>query len=98
MDEVVQARLFEPFYTTSPGVLFEMAGVTASLWGALVLAAIAGVVAMFLPPVAVTEVSWALRSGMTEASSVIQPVGSARSSTRLGFSASRSRLSRTKGR
>jgi hypothetical protein len=39
-----------------------MAGVTASLWGAVVLAAIAGVVAMFLPPVAATEV-WAAAKG-----------------------------------
>ena len=47
-----------------------MAGVTASLWGAVVLAVIAGVVAMFLPPAAATEVSWAAAKGMTEASSV----------------------------
>jgi hypothetical protein len=47
----------------SPGVLYQMAGVTASLWGAVVLAAIAGVVAMFLPPVAATEVSWAVAKG-----------------------------------
>ena len=45
--------------TLLSGVLYQMAGVTASLWGAVVLAAIAGVVAMFLPPVAATEVSWA---------------------------------------
>ena len=49
--------------TLLSGVLYQMAGVTASLWGAVVLAAIAGVVAMFLPPVAVTEVSWAAAKG-----------------------------------
>jgi predicted MFS family arabinose efflux permease len=49
--------------TLLSGVLYQMAGVTASLWGAVVLAAIAGVVAMFLPPVAVTDVSWAAAKG-----------------------------------
>ncbi len=34
------------------GVLYQVAGVTASLWGAVVLAAVAAIVAMFLPPVA----------------------------------------------
>ena len=46
-----------------PGRAAEMAGVTASLWGAVVLAVIAGVVAMFLPPAAATEVSWAAAKG-----------------------------------
>jgi predicted MFS family arabinose efflux permease len=49
--------------TLLSGVLYQMAGVTASLWGAVVLAVIAGVVAMFLPPVAATEVSWAAAKG-----------------------------------
>jgi predicted MFS family arabinose efflux permease len=49
--------------TLLSGVLYQLAGVTASLWGAVVLAAIAGVVAMFLPPVAATEVSWAAAKG-----------------------------------
>jgi predicted MFS family arabinose efflux permease len=49
--------------TLLSGVLYQMAGVTASLWGAVVLAAIAGVVAMCLPPVAATEVSWAAAKG-----------------------------------
>jgi predicted MFS family arabinose efflux permease len=49
--------------TLLSGVLYQMAGVTASLWGAVVLAAIAGIVAMFLPPVAATEVSWAVAKG-----------------------------------
>jgi predicted MFS family arabinose efflux permease len=49
--------------TLLSGVLYQTAGVTASLWGAVVLAAIAGVVAMFLPPVAATEVSWAAAKG-----------------------------------
>jgi hypothetical protein len=47
-----------------------LVGVTTSLWGAVVLAAIAGIVAMFLPPVAATEVSWAAHRAMIEASSV----------------------------
>jgi predicted MFS family arabinose efflux permease len=49
--------------TLLSGVLYQTAGVTASLWGAVVLAAMAGVVAMFLPPVAATEVSWAAAKG-----------------------------------
>jgi hypothetical protein len=49
--------------TLLSGVRYQLAGVTASLWGAVVLAAIAGVVAMFLPPVAATEVSWAAAKG-----------------------------------
>ena len=49
--------------TLLSGVLYQMAGVTASLWGAVMLATIAGVVAMFLPPVAATEVSWAAAKG-----------------------------------
>ena len=37
--------------TLLSGVLYQFAGVSASLWGAVVLAAFAGVGAMFLPPV-----------------------------------------------
>jgi hypothetical protein len=37
--------------------------VAASLWGAVALAAGAGVGAMFLPPVAATSVSWAGTTG-----------------------------------
>jgi hypothetical protein len=43
--------------TLLSGVLYQLAGVSASLWGAVVLAAVAGVGAMFLPPVA-ASVSW----------------------------------------
>jgi predicted MFS family arabinose efflux permease len=49
--------------TLLSGILYQTAGVSASLWGAVVLAVIAGVVAMFLPPVAATEVSWAAAKG-----------------------------------
>ena len=43
--------------TLLSGVLYQRAGVTASLWGAVVLAGAAGVGAMFLPPVESTA-SW----------------------------------------
>lgn len=43
--------------TLLSGVMYQLAGVTASLWGAVALAAIAGVCALLLPPVAGT-VSW----------------------------------------
>jgi predicted MFS family arabinose efflux permease len=43
--------------TLLSGVLYQFAGVSASLWGAVVLAAAAGIGAMFLPPVT-TEVGW----------------------------------------
>jgi predicted MFS family arabinose efflux permease len=43
--------------TLLSGVMYQVAGVTASLWAAVVLAAIAGIVAMFLPPVT-TAVGW----------------------------------------
>lgn len=49
--------------TLLSGVLYQMAGVTASLWGAVVLAAVAGVIAMFLPPVEATGASWAAARG-----------------------------------
>lgn len=43
--------------TLLSGVLYQFGGASASLWGAVVLAAAAGVGAMFLPPVT-TEVDW----------------------------------------
>jgi predicted MFS family arabinose efflux permease len=43
--------------TLLSGVLYQFAGVSASLWGAVVLAAAAGVGAMFLPPVS-SHVEW----------------------------------------
>jgi hypothetical protein len=49
--------------TLLSGVLYQRAGVTASLWGAVVLAGVAGVVAIVLPPVASTDVSWAGAKG-----------------------------------
>jgi MFS transporter, APGE family, 1-arseno-3-phosphoglycerate exporter len=44
--------------TLMSGVLYQVGGVSASLWGAVVLAGAAGVGAIFLPPVT-TEVGWA---------------------------------------
>jgi len=44
--------------TLLSGLLYQQAGVTASLWGAVVLAATAGVAAMFLPPVSAVAGSW----------------------------------------
>jgi predicted MFS family arabinose efflux permease len=44
--------------TLLSGVLYQLAGVTASLWGAVALAATAGVVAMFLPAVTTSTASW----------------------------------------
>ena len=44
--------------TLLSGVLYQQAGVVASLWGAVVLAAAAGVGAMFLPPVSAAAPSW----------------------------------------
>ena len=43
--------------TLLSGVLYQLAGVSASLWGAVVLAAAAGIGAMLLPPVT-AEVGW----------------------------------------
>ena len=48
--------------TLLSGVLYQFAGVSASLWGAVALAAAAGIGAMFLPPVT-TEVGWAGAKG-----------------------------------
>ena len=45
-----------------PACCISSAGVSASLWGAVVLAAAAGVGAMFLPPVT-TDVGWAGAKG-----------------------------------
>ena len=49
--------------TLLSGVLYQQAGVTASLWGSVILAAAAGIGAMFLPPVSATAVSWARAKG-----------------------------------
>jgi predicted MFS family arabinose efflux permease len=48
--------------TLLSGLLYQRAGVAASLWGAVVLAGIAGVVALFLPPVTSTA-AWAAAKG-----------------------------------
>ena len=44
--------------TLLSGVLYQQAGVGASLWGSVALAAAAGVGALFLPRVEVGSVSW----------------------------------------
>lgn len=49
--------------TLLSGVLYQQAGVAASLWGAVILAAMAGVVALFMPPVRASAVSWAGAKG-----------------------------------
>jgi MFS transporter, APGE family, 1-arseno-3-phosphoglycerate exporter len=48
--------------TLLSGVLYQQAGVAASLWGAVVLASVAGFVALFLPPVE-GSASWAAAKG-----------------------------------
>jgi predicted MFS family arabinose efflux permease len=48
--------------TLLSGVLYQRAGVAASLWGAVVLAGAAGVGALFLPPVA-SVASWSAAKG-----------------------------------
>jgi predicted MFS family arabinose efflux permease len=48
--------------TLLSGLLYQRAGVTASLWGAVVLAGTAGVCALFLPPVE-GAVSWSAAKG-----------------------------------
>jgi MFS transporter, APGE family, 1-arseno-3-phosphoglycerate exporter len=48
--------------TLLSGVLYQFAGVSASLWGAVVLAAAAGFGAMLLPPVT-SEVDWSGAKG-----------------------------------
>jgi predicted MFS family arabinose efflux permease len=49
--------------TLLSGLLYQRAGVGASLWGAVVLAAAAGIAALFLPPVTTPAVSWAGAKG-----------------------------------
>ena len=49
--------------TLLSGLLYQFSGVAASLWGAVMLATIAGLVALALPPVTTTAVSWAGVSG-----------------------------------
>jgi predicted MFS family arabinose efflux permease len=49
--------------TLLSGVLYEWGGVGASLWGAVAFAAAAGVVALFLPSVSGSTVSWAGAKG-----------------------------------
>ena len=49
--------------TLLSGLLYQFSGVGASLWGAVMLAAIAGLVALALPPVTTAAVSWAGASG-----------------------------------
>jgi predicted MFS family arabinose efflux permease len=49
--------------TLLSGVLYQQAGVAASLWGAVILASAAGVGALFLPPVSAGSVSWAGAKG-----------------------------------
>jgi len=49
--------------TLLSGLLYQKGGVTASLWGAVTLAAAAGIGALFLPPVATTTISWAGAKG-----------------------------------
>ena len=49
--------------TLLSGALYQQAGVAASLWGSVVLAAIAGAVALLLPPVVASDVSWAGAKG-----------------------------------
>ncbi len=44
--------------TLLSGVLYQFSGVAASLWGAVVLATIAGLVALALPPVTTSTLSW----------------------------------------
>jgi len=49
--------------TLLSGLLYQRAGVAASLWGAVALSAAAGIGALFLPPVAVGSASWAGAKG-----------------------------------
>jgi predicted MFS family arabinose efflux permease len=49
--------------TLLSGLLYQWAGVEASLWGAVALAALAGVVALSLPPVHAGVGSWASAKG-----------------------------------
>jgi predicted MFS family arabinose efflux permease len=49
--------------TLLSGVLYQQAGIKASLWGAVVLASAAGVVALFLPPVDDSAIAWGDATG-----------------------------------
>jgi hypothetical protein len=49
--------------TLLSGVLYQWAGVSASLWGAVVLAGVAGAVALSLPPVSGVTVTWSRAKG-----------------------------------
>ncbi len=49
--------------TLLSGVLYQWAGVSASLWGAVVLAVVAGSVALTLPPVGASGASWDAATG-----------------------------------
>jgi predicted MFS family arabinose efflux permease len=49
--------------TLLSGLLYQQAGVAASLWGAVVLAGIAGTVALWLPPVSNAGASWTTVKG-----------------------------------
>jgi predicted MFS family arabinose efflux permease len=49
--------------TLLSGLLYQLSGVTASLWGAVALSAAAGIGALFLPPVSAGAVSWAGAKG-----------------------------------
>lgn len=49
--------------TLLSGLLYQWAGVSASLWGAVALAAVAGAAALSLPPVTGGSVSWAKAKG-----------------------------------
>lgn len=49
--------------TLLSGLLYEQGGVAASLWGSVILAAIAGTVAMSLPPVTAASASWSSIKG-----------------------------------
>jgi predicted MFS family arabinose efflux permease len=51
------------FGTLLSGLLYQRSGVVASLWGAVVLSAAAGIGALFLPPVSASTVSWAGAKG-----------------------------------
>ncbi len=49
--------------TLLSGLLYQFSGVGASLWGAVILATMAGLVALTLPPVGVASVSWTGTTG-----------------------------------
>lgn len=49
--------------TLLSGLLYQWAGVSASLWGAVVLAGVAGTIALSLPPVGTAAPSWAKATG-----------------------------------